>query len=267
MRIEFLGLPGAGKTTIRSALSNEMIKRGITQCMLAEHAFFIRSKNSGDKLQRYTLNCLPKRFALKLSSYFQGRSLFQYQCQNQFLSLYAKSLSTFLSSDSYHHMAEQDRANVIGNYLSMGALWQMLNHEDLKEKAILFEEGFIQKSFMFIDHHYVSHDMTENIKNYLANVPLPNILIYVKTDLITSYQRMLKRPDGLTQRLKGLDNNKIEQFLDYTNQHIHILLEELENHSLCEVIEVTNNQDIDSLVNSLASTLEACLLRQQKANN
>jgi len=253
VNIEFMGLPGSGKTTVRRLLLEKLISKGLPS-QSAEEAFYWVMRSKGDKLIRTTLKLLPHNLGLKTAEYFHGRSLFQTECQNAFLAQYGQSLYAYLGSPVFEGMSLADRQNVIGNYLAMGSLWQMLNQET--GAAILFEEGFIQKSLMFVDHNSQGSEACHShVTHYFDNIPLPTLAISIKTSTCNSYQRMKSREDGLTNRLKSCDSSTIEAFLKMTEKHLENITPILNKSQHCTVIEVSNDGSLSHLVDYLAQKI------------
>lgn len=255
LRIEFLGLPGSGKTTLRQGLLSHFKKKDSANYLSSEEAYYLRMKSSGDKIYRYILSALPYESGLKLSKWIQGRSLFQLGAQNSFLAIHGKALNAFLNSVVYEKMSIQDKQNVMGNFLAMGSVWGMLDAPVFSDSKIFFEEGFVQKSFMFVDHDYCYADIKTQLHDYIFNIPLPEIIIHVKAGVSQSHQRMLGRKDGLTNRLKGSSEFKIDHFLNQADEHINYVISELSTQVNCRVIEVYNDGPIDKVIDSTLEKL------------
>jgi len=256
LRIEFLGLPGSGKTTIRRSLLSHLKKLDIEKYQTTEEAYYSRMKADGDKIYRYLLSVLPYKTGLKFSDWIHGRSLFQLEAQNEFLAMYGRSLSAFLQSVVFEKMSVKDKKNVMGNFLAMGSVWKLLDEDSFSNAMVFFEEGFIQKSFMFVDHSYSSNLIEEDLRMYLQNIPLPDIVIHVKTGVSLSHQRMLERKDGLTTRLKEADDGAIDQFLHFADEHISNVRNELAEQSACQFIEVVNDGPLDDVVKTTINKLQ-----------
>lgn len=225
MHIEFIGLPGAGKTTLRRKLLSSLHRDGDVRCISSEEAFLQVSKENIDRILRYPLKFLPHSAALAFAKKLANRSIMQFEAQNQFLANHGAAPDAFLSSDTYGHMSNLDRQRVIGSFLSMASLWQCTNVLSMKEKVIFFEEGLVQKSFMFVDHSQSGTNEKDKILCYLENIPRSDLVIYVSASMQTSWDRMQSRPDGLTDRLKHADDETIRYFLEVSLAHLDIVTE------------------------------------------
>ena len=116
----------------------------------------------------------------------------------------------------------------------------------MKKKVIFFEEGLVQKSFMFIDHSQRDTNDKDKILCYLENIPQTDLVIYVSASMQTSWNRMLSRADGLTDRLKHADEETIGYFLKASQAHLDIVTEWLTENRQDNFIILNSENDIAS---------------------
>lgn len=257
MHIEFIGLPGAGKTTLRNRLLCSLHQDGETRCISLAEAFLEVSKDSIDRILRFPLRLLPRFLALKFAKELMNRSRAQFEAQNQFIATHGTALNAFLTSDTYRQMSDIDKQRVIGNFLSMGALWQFTNTQSLEEKIIFFEEGLVQKSFMFVDHSQGDTNDRDNILRYLENIPQADLVIYVSASIKTSWERMRSRPDGLTDRLKHADEKTINSFLNASQAHLDIIAEWLTKYRQDQFVILNCENNIASEFDVIKDKIKA----------
>lgn len=237
LRIEFIGLPGSGKTTLRNRLLSDPNINDNVVLESAEQVFVRVAKNRAERSVRIPLKLLAGRAALGFAARYASRSQLRFEAQARFLARYGESLSAFLSSLCFDSMTELNRQRVIGSYLELGALWECLAGEADEGRAILFEEGLVQKSMMFVDHLGCDVREVAAIEQYLRAIPAADLVIYVKTSADTSLHRMLARPDGLTDRLRELDEPSIGEFLSRAEEHMALVCSWLRESRSGSVIE------------------------------
>ncbi len=92
MRVEFIGLPGVGKSTLRQDLLNHLQREDKKRYLSIEEAFLQISRLHIDNIYRRPLNYLPHYLALRLSNKLMNRSLMQFEAQNRFLADKGKAL-------------------------------------------------------------------------------------------------------------------------------------------------------------------------------
>lgn len=244
MRVEFLGLPGVGKSTLRRDLLKQLHRIDKEKYLSTEEAFLKIARSYIDNVYRLPLNFLPHYLGLKASKKLMNRSLMQFAAQNSFLADNGKALEAYFTSNAYYNMSQNDRANVIGSFLEMGSLWQSIDGRLQSESIVFYEEGFVQKSFMFINLSNGSVIEKEKLCCYLENIPLPDVVVYVMASIETCQTRMMERPDGLTERLKSADRNDVVSFLNIAQNHLNFVTKWLDANSRTLTIEVNSENDL-----------------------
>lgn len=257
-RIEFIGVPGSGKSTIRKGLIKSFKEVNKKQFLSVEEAFLQVSRNEIDRVYRIILNVLPKRVALKIFDKLLNRNLLQYNAQNRFLAEWGKSLEFFFRSSEFDKMSINDREIVISSFIETGSLYESINGSLPTDTVVFFEEGFIQKSFMFVSPLDFEYTVKSNLFNYLENIPLPDLIIYVNTDLTLCNERMIGRPEGLTKRLKNIDKTGIIKFLEISDLHLQNTVCWLKKNKNINLIIVNNNEPLDNIIIHLEQKIKTC---------
>lgn len=249
--IEFIGLPGSGKSTIRNRLVTALKNTTKDKYFTADEAFLRVSQKHSDFHFRVILKLLPPATATKFIDKFINRSQMQFLGQNQFLAKHGHALNEFLSSKAYATLSTDDRANVIGSFLETGSVYECIKKQSTNDSFIFFEEGLVQKSFMFTSQHTVKNIDTHRIEHYLSNIPLPNYLTYVKADPQTCFKRMKARPTGLTNRLNKQDESDIFTFLENATAHLEHVVNYLKANTPITIVELDNTLNISQSIEKL----------------
>lgn len=249
-------MPGSGKTAIRKKLIEWFKEIDNVRFVSVEEAFLEVSKKELEKFFRIILNLLPNRLGLKLSNKLISRNFLQTNAQNRFLAKWGKSLEIFLASSSYKKMTISDREIVIFSLLETGSLYECIHAFLPEESYVFFEEGFLQKSFMFISPLDSEYDFESDVIRYLDNIPLPDMTVYVKNDLAVCYERMIGRPDGLTTRLKGVEKDGILKFLQMSDIHLQRIADWLDAKNPDRLLEIENNRSLDETVDDLGRKMK-----------
>jgi thymidylate kinase len=241
--IEFIALPGAGKSTIQKLLMSQLREDNNNQWLTAKEAFYLMARKNIDTHLQIILKITPTPLALPLVGKIANRSQWQHEAQCQFLANYGKSLSFFLTSKAFQYSSPVDRAKAINVFLDLGSRHQCMLEYEWGDKNIVYGEGLVQKSLMFIPTHERSGHQNDsnNIYGYFKNIPKPDILIFIKTNIENSMQRMNARHDGLTERLKSLDRNRIHSFLSRSMEHLENTVSYLQEENEVQIITIDNN--------------------------
>ncbi len=256
-RVEFIGLPGAGKTTIQKKLVQHLQLVDKDKYLGIEDAFILVSKVNIDKFYRLILKSLPDVIALKLSIRLINRSLMQFEAQSRFLAKWGKSFETFLSSKEYSSLSIDERKIVISGFFQTGALFECINGQLPEKTVVFFEEGFLQKSFMFISRQTNKYADKAKLYIYLDHIPLPDLIIYLKSDLETCFERMVARPQGVTDRLQSADKNVILNFLEISHAHLENVASWIQKNKNIVIFEINNDQKLENVIGSLENRVRA----------
>jgi thymidylate kinase len=180
----------------------------------------------------------------------------QFEAQNRFLAEYGKALEAFFASNVYSNMALEDRKLVIGSFLKMGSLWNCIKGSLPDETVVFFEEGFVQKSFLFVDQSNGSLIEKEKLCSYLENIPLPDVIIYITANIETCQRRMIDRADGLTERLKSADRNEVSNFLSTAENHLKYVAEWLNDNCSGVIVEVNSEKELNAISQVVINKLQ-----------
>ena len=265
--IEFIALPGAGKSTIQKLLIKQLQDTNNPQWLTANEAFYQAARKNIDIHLRLFLKLTPPSFAIKLIEKINNRSQWQQEAQCTFLAKYGKALAVFLSSEAYHFSSNADRQKVILAFLQVVSQQQCIQDHGFIDKNILYDEGLIQKSIMFIPANGKGKDNwsdSGNINEYLKCIPKPDILIFIKTSVETSLKRMYSRPTGLTQRLKSQNKNEICTFLTQSMNHFENTVSRLQEENKTHIITIENNSTPETATKSIIATMEKLKVRSKR---
>lgn len=256
MNVEFIGLPGAGKTTFRRALLDVLHSQANQRYLSVEDAFLQIARRHIDGLYRLPLRILPAAPARALSSRLINRNLMQFEAQNRFLAHYGDSLAAFLASPAFAAMTTDNRSLMIESFLETAALLECVAHYLPKKQVVLFEEGLLQKSFMFVDHQTDTGIDPACVYRYLESIPLPDLVIYVQAGRDTCYQRMIDRPDGLTRRLRSATEQQIDHFLQQLEVHLNMVVKWFSKQMNDRLIAIDSECDLHAQLAQVSTQLE-----------
>jgi len=254
--IEFVGAPGVGKSTIHRLLVRRL-HQGRRQYLTQEEALTIAARRNIEKILRYCLKVLPFKYAVKLNTFLDNRSYMYLEAQSRFLANWGKSFEVFLNSFEFSQMKPAERALVIASFLEVGACFECLIDQLPDRSVVVQEEGFIQKSFMFISPLQTVQEEESILTRYLANIPIPEVVVYVFADVEACYERMVSRSEGLTKRLDGKSKAGVLHFLENSIAHLQRCLQWLRIKEKSIVIEVDNNLILEDVVAELEKKIKA----------
>ncbi len=254
--VEFIGIPGVGKSTIREKLVQQLKTIKPHSFLKSEEAFLAVSRRHTDLMYRTVLKPLPDVIALRIAKKISSRTLFQFEAQNNFLAKYGQAFKAYLLSDKFQNTHVSEKSGLIAAFLQVGSLLELISTNFVRESFVFFEEGLVQKSFMFLSPQSCRQDVDEKqLTSYLEHIPLPDIIIYAKADINTCFARMQSRPGGLTTRLKNADSETILKFLQTTSNHLNNVTAKLSSNSKVIIIEANNDDSMGKILITLKNAI------------
>jgi thymidylate kinase len=215
VHIEFIGLPGSGKSTLRTMLVESLCRRKIP-CLSMDQALLSCLKIHVDGIFfKYFLHILPEKTALKYAPLVFTRSALRYTAQNAFLSTNSQAVAAILSSDHFLSAAPQEREMLLSWFFLTASQYQVIRENMSEKMPVIFDEGFLQRAVsLLVSPGGKSLPETTFLSSYLDLIPRPDIVLYLRTDQKTCIQRINTRSKGMPERLAGKNQQDIQSFMD-----------------------------------------------------
>jgi len=199
--IEFLGLPGAGKTTLCRELCRYARSLGC-KAFEAEEALYVALRR---RSRWYSL-----RRPVKYCSYARGRRwLHEVYSQPCFC---CDALAEFL--DAHGGMARtlaailrrpeqfQDSALLVKWLVQLFSSYELAADMLKRDETMLLDEGFCNRALSIFGYCSGAAD-PDQVRSYIAAVPAPDAVICIDASAQTRRSRLIER--GLPARLKNTD--------------------------------------------------------------
>jgi len=250
--IEFVGAPGAGKSSVKKGMIRRLRQNGQV-CLTAEDALLSSLKTSrDDTVTRYLLRVLPSSVGRRLLDSLFVRSKYGFIAQNHFLSDASGSLEAVFASALFQEMSPRGRELALSRFLRTAATYQAIREQIKKAIPVAFDEGFFQRgTSLFLSPSPARSAIVEgSVFPYFDALPSPDLLVVVEADLGRCFQRLESR--GLPGRLKDAKGSSIAQFLKDCLEYVgHILkwAEKRKGH----VLRIDNNGFLPVAVKELSN--------------
>ncbi len=251
--VELVGLPGAGKSTIAIELAKQINRGGRKLCYTSDEAFYLASKLHTDKLYRILLTISPKFISRFLAKKIHGRTIYQGDKSVDFLLRHYGCMKTIFNGQIFNEMSYCDKHTVISGVLHAGAIYEAICSNEAFDKVVLFDEGFIQSSLVMGSPGDLRYDINELIQ-YVNYIPLPNLIIYLKSNVDTCCERMLKREKGITKRLRKLDRQQLATSLSIMDAIIHQLIGFFAEKNVA-IVEVDSGESLNDTVLAISDSI------------
>jgi len=234
--IEFIGVPGSGKTTLYNqfnlflhkeldykpgptCLFMDILKDGKYQALMGNDSFFLTSFLFSNKAF--------------VNAVFKSDKLLQYP-------------------EQLHDMRD-----IVMAYLFNLFVYYQARTTTAPNEWIMFDEGF----YYFLAKFII--DENGKIKGRIANrllgsMPKADLLIHVKTDISVCIQRMKMRKQGIPHPYQELSSSQLEYHFELHDNFIDKYCAVVKAQGI-KTIELDNNQPIEKSISKLSSESK-CLL-------
>lgn len=250
--IEFLGVPGAGKSTIYSEMK---------QSLSGKHVFFGMERVIKEKLS-------VDDFAYKiLESVSFGR--FKEKIRNKYYSeiVYPVALSKFLDINPWLVREAIQSSSINGEIFENNqiALWLkphlqlLIATRSLCDNDIFFiDEGVFQRATTFYAS-YKDEDVDKSLQNYIECIHKPDAIIYADAGNDVCISRLQNRTTGKTKRLDNKSVSLKSTFLESSRRIIEKSLQ-ISGFDKANLIRVnTDKNNISQCMSQVHRALEKIL--------
>jgi thymidylate kinase len=254
--VEFMGIPGAGKSSIKDDLVDKLKSQKRSIYSMEEALLVSMRRKLDDRVYGYLLKLSPDWYALQKVLFCFDKSSSKFNAQNRFLAEYPDSFEAFLGAKHFNRRPSEEKALIISWFLGPASRYQIINEQLNQNQAVIFDEGFIQKSMsLFLDPSFNDHELNkDSLFHYLNNVPLPDFAIYVEADVDQCMDRINSRPRGLPIRLQDVNTKEVLSFLIKAKKHFGDLCSWLEGKGKT-VIRLSNDGSVADATKELLSKL------------
>lgn len=251
--IEFFGLPGSGKSTIKVHLIKELTNRN-DKVFSEEDALFNIFKKSKIK-HSYLLKYFPDKYSKKILKPIFNRSKIKFDSIIRFFAIHVDLIQTIFKSDSFNQIHIQEKERILSWFFNTISIYQIIEDNVQNNSTIVFDEGFIHKilNFFISPSHLDSNDINDDIINYIGCIPKPDYLIYVDSNIDDCYKRMKTR--GFPSRLKSRNDAEIKTYLQFCQKQMDFVINHLKDNNF-NVIKVNNFQSIENAIKSLPELIK-----------
>lgn len=261
--IEFIGLPGVGKTTLSNAAAASLQRRLPVTVLTQDKATFLAAKDGCEKSLRTVLHLLPEALGIRLFKALGGRTYWQQELVLDFILGNYDFLRSVIEAPAFKKHSLPERKVVFSSLLASAGMLKYLQQSP-KEGWVLFDEGILQKSMMF-----VSSDGTaakDVVEQYLSRIMLPDVVVNLHTDPKVCLERMLGRSKGLTSRLRIQTAEQVDAFLGHSLEHWEFVASWLAGNTTIPVLHIGTDRDPAELTTYLAAELERVIKEDVPAN-
>jgi hypothetical protein len=251
--IEFLGIPGSGKTTVVSGVHSGLVGSGSKAFTLAGSVSLGMRQGVGDRLVDPLMTHLPERLLHRYSESGFIRSNALLVSLIDFMAAYPRAVSAFLEGQARRADFELSTDLVIRWFLQLVARYQLASSNLGEDDVLLLDEGFCQRVVTGFAHRFSEADH-EDVTAYLAAAPRPALLVRLALSTDLAAERLAGRGEPeVTKRLWGTDTDP-SRFLADTAECVAYAVGAARAAGW-EVLEVDGSADLAALTGNVVDRI------------
>ncbi|MGG0716265.1 hypothetical protein ABE096_01520 [Robertmurraya massiliosenegalensis] len=235
-RLEFMGIPGSGKTTLCNLVYDELKKSQKVELFKEQYKDSLKGqiRNQGNGLIGYLrfvlLIKLLRGSYIPASTY--GEEIIKYMVEHS--NIYTNLLNTIVTT------AVPERRNYILKYLLMDIYkWGVVKKDTSNQNLILMDEGFVHR-VLNIYMYSENNNLDTILKEFFLTIEFPEVVVNVKCDIDNSINRMEKRKQGIPVGYRIYKRNEFRKVLVDMEEFNERLLSYLKKEGV-KIIEVQNS--------------------------
>lgn len=234
MIVEFIGTPGAGKTTFMPVVSEHFKNQHFQPYTVVEAARPFAARTVPGKL----VGMLPfgklQRFLL-----WQIFYALSYSYRSKFAKQNQTLMQTVLDFQHQRPINKTDKDHVLRWFLHQTGSYEFLKSYAQAGEMLLFDEGFVHRVVQLFASENESPDL-DRVANYLDLIPKPDLIIFPNASSEVCEKRVIKR--GLWKRFQAKGREETSKYIKNAYKIVKYAVKYIKLQGWT-VIEVDNNRE------------------------
>jgi thymidylate kinase len=247
MIVEFIGTPGAGKTTLVPVVSTYFKENGYQAYSVLDAARpFAKRTFAGKVVRKIFPESILKIILWQIfyiSSYFNRRKFHQ--------------KNNALMEAFYHHQEKRpitpsDREHVIHWFVHLTGYYEFFKKFIQQNDVLIFDEGFVHRVVQLFASENEAPDF-DLVASYLDLIPKPDLIIFTNTPTNICEERVFSR--GVWERFREKDPADTSKFIHHSSEVVNFSAKYMREKGW-NLIEVQNgHQEISIVAETLKNQL------------
>jgi hypothetical protein len=254
LHVEFMGLPGSGKSSLHQETLRAAARRNLPLLSLPEALAACLSRNPTDTMLRGLTGWMMSRLGRGVAVRAFARSTDRLNSLAGFLAENLGLAEIVFGSQSTRDISRDDRQLVIRWMLALFAGFQFVQERLTDKEVLIIDEGFCNRVTTLFAYSSYFPDLTKEIFDYLDRIPRPD-LVFVLEDGVEVCELRLDRR-GWTERLAPFTPHERRKVLTRSEGCIAIAASRLQQIGV-NVVRLPNDRSVVTVVKTIQSILDS----------
>lgn len=248
--VEFLGLPGAGKSTMRRAVIASIEEAGQSAVDLPTAMLAAIRQDGADRLTR-AVAILTRSGSSPAWRRAYARSTDRFDALTRFLAANPEVMEVVLAAQRQRRGRDRHQERVLSWILNLMTNAQLVDETTGRFDWLIIDEGFCQRAIALFGIGFEGEDELR-LRSYVAAIPLPEILVVVEASLSVCEARLDKL--GWSERATEMNRAERRDFLSTAERLVELVAGEAERLG-ARVIRVDGTAPIGESCDALSRAL------------
>ncbi len=260
--IEFLGMPGVGKSTACRLLLRALRMRTVRVQLLDQAALGALLRGRRIPVFASLVSRMPRRLRLAALRLLDGSA----HCQSQVFSAFRAQYPEFIDyifekNETRISLGCRDNQVVLLWLLRLMWWYQLATDEGTDVEFLVSEEGFSGLGLSLLAYREApSTDVWERaVREYFRCTPEPDAVVVLLTPVEVALHQMELRQWGYPTRMRGLPPSERRAVLARAERCVDLGMEEL-RHRGVDVFEIENEGKVEDLRRSVEAVAQALVV-------
>ncbi len=248
--VEFLGPPGAGKSTLRREVIASVEEAGQSAVDLPTATLAAIRRHGADRITR-AVAIFARSSSSAAWRLAYARSADRFAAMTRFLAANPEVMEVVLAAQRQRQERDLHQVRVLSWIVNLMAATQLVGETAGRSDWLIIDEGFCQRAIALFGVGFDREDEPW-LRFYVAAIPLPEILVVIEAPPSVCEARLDEL--GWSERVTGMSRAERRQFLDTAVRLVQLVADEAERLG-ARVIRVDGTAPIDEFGDALTRVL------------
>ena len=234
MIVEFIGTPGAGKTTFMPVVRDHFKELHFQAYPVLEAARPFAGRTMAGKMVRWLTRGKLQRFLL-----WQVFYAYSIAYRRGFSRNYWDLMQFVLQFQQQRPLSVSDLKHVLHWFVHLTGSYEFLRTYAQAGDILIFDEGFVHRVVQLFASENEVPDLA-SVAEYLNLIPKPDLIIFPKASSETCEKRVFER--GIWERFSGKERAETSRFIKNASQIVDFTVKFIKEEGWT-VVEVENDRE------------------------